>query len=77
MPPVAKLVTKPRSGRFASVAPSDNIVFSNAPQLVSGIEVKFDQGRQEIIFENPKSCPVRHGEWIVITAGTSYQLDLL
>lgn len=35
------------------------------------MEVKYDYGRKEIIFEDNQPCPVWAGDWIVLTTGTS------
>lgn len=65
VPPVKTHVTTKYAGRYGMVAPTTYNPIDG--HTVPEIEVKFDQGRQEIMFEDTSTCPVRNGDWIVIT----------
>lgn len=68
VPPVADYVTQSNSGRFSAMRlPANPVAAATAAEPIpTSIEVKFDLGHQELLFESTNPCPVRNGDWIVV-----------
>jgi hypothetical protein len=72
VPPVRYNVTTANASRYYQQPAAAPSVKAVEMETVPPIEVKFDKGRQEIIFENSTTCPVRNGDWIVITTASKF-----
>ena len=76
VPPVTTSVTQTNTGRLGMdprgsvpAPPSEEL---SAPTI---IEVRYDVGRQELVFETGSGVsPVRNGDWVVITPTGTFLL---
>jgi len=71
VPAVSTLTTSAAATHFPgrAIATQTPSTLANTPTMdatLTGFDIKFDPSRQEIIFEDELSCPVRNGDWIVI-----------
>jgi ubiquitin-conjugating enzyme E2 Q len=74
VPPVASTVTQ-LMGSAHQHHQQQGESRTDAGQDISDklVTVKYDLNRQEVIFEDGKSCPVRNGDWIVITPAGKFK----
>jgi ubiquitin-conjugating enzyme E2 Q len=68
VPPVATSITR-AFAPHAYYQPQVQPLTTN--ETLTGLDVKLDLNRQELIFEEGQTCPVQAGHWIVVSvAGT-------
>jgi len=66
VPPVANNVTKAYTSGYSHMHNQLQAPAEGLPNVSDLVDVKFDTNRQEIMFGDGKSNPVRNGEWVVI-----------
>lgn len=74
VPPITSNITQAFVPRAYSVQPLLGPTSTN--DTLSGLDVKLDVNRQELIFEDIHVCPLQVGNWIVVNvAGTHLYLE--
>jgi hypothetical protein len=63
-----------RHGFVPSKPQSQQTPSTQETLLVTNFEVKFDLSRQEIMFDGKSPCPIRNGDWIVVTTAGGFMI---
>lgn len=74
VPPVTKSVTSAYAGGRHRPTPQAPKTVSTISKKPTALEVKLDMDRQEVIFDAVGVCPVRRGDWVVMS---SSKFDIL